>query len=104
MSGTCVNGTDYPAWMIETEEYKHLYIFHEAQGKKCEFSARIEIVWPLPFFKTMNQPFSPISTHTKIAVNFGLQITVLIPGVYQMSSRVSMRVRQPSTRMQLQQC
>jgi hypothetical protein len=36
MSGTCVNGTDYPAWMIETEEYKHLYIFHEAQDC-CEF-------------------------------------------------------------------
>eukprot|EP00956_Cyclotella_meneghiniana_P017843 scaffold29369_cov57-Cyclotella_meneghiniana.AAC.13 len=34
--GTCINGTDYPSWMIETEEYKRLYIFHEPQGC-CEF-------------------------------------------------------------------
>ena len=41
-SGTCVNGTDYPDWMIETEEFKHLYIFHEAQGEKLESCAKID--------------------------------------------------------------
>jgi hypothetical protein len=34
--GTCINGTDYPSWMIETEEFKRLYIFNEPQGC-CEF-------------------------------------------------------------------
>ena len=35
-SGTCINGTDYPSWMTETEDFKRLYIFHEPQGC-CEF-------------------------------------------------------------------
>ncbi|KAL3782622.1 hypothetical protein HJC23_000004 [Cyclotella cryptica] len=35
-ANTCVNGTDYPSWMIANDEFKRLYIFHEPQGC-CEF-------------------------------------------------------------------
>jgi hypothetical protein len=35
-SGRCINGTDYPSWMIETDDFKHMYIFHEAQDC-CDF-------------------------------------------------------------------
>ena len=35
-SGNCINGTDYPSWMVETEDYRHLYIFHEPEDC-CEF-------------------------------------------------------------------
>lgn len=33
---TCVNGTDYPSWMVKTDNYQHMYIFHEAQDC-CQF-------------------------------------------------------------------
>lgn len=30
-TGTCINGTDYPSWMIKTDDYTRMYIFHEPQ-------------------------------------------------------------------------
>lgn len=36
VASACVNGTDYPSWMISNENFKRLYLFHEPQGC-CEF-------------------------------------------------------------------
>jgi hypothetical protein len=30
-ANTCINGTDYPSWMISDDVYKRLYIFHEPE-------------------------------------------------------------------------
>jgi hypothetical protein len=35
-ANTCVNGTDYPVWMVSSTDFKQIYLFHDIEGC-CEF-------------------------------------------------------------------